>query len=58
MRRLRARSLQGEVKLLLEQAAGVDKTEVARVLAKWKKEFAGKKFSPGSADLIRQDRDR
>ncbi|MEN6504611.1 MAG: hypothetical protein ABFD92_08745 [Planctomycetaceae bacterium] len=43
---------------MLEQAAGVDKTEVARVLAKWKKEFAGKKFSPGSADLIRQDRDR
>jgi plasmid stability protein len=52
-----ARSLQGEAKLLLEQAAGADAADVAKMLGKWKKKFAGRKFSD-SADLIRQDRSR
>ncbi|MCE5278884.1 MAG: hypothetical protein ABFD92_16320 [Planctomycetaceae bacterium] len=64
VRRLKAkakrnrRSLQGEVKLLLEQAAGTDKQEVTRILDKWKKEFAGKTFTPSSVELIREDRQR
>ena len=51
------RSLQGEAKLLLEQAAGADSTEVANMLGKWKKKFAGRTFAD-SAGLIRQDRKR
>jgi plasmid stability protein len=51
------RSLQGEVKLLLERAAGADPAEVAEMLGKWKKKFAGRKFAR-STNLIRQDRQR
>jgi plasmid stability protein len=51
------RSLQGEAKLLLEQAAGADAADVAKTLDKWKKKFAGRKFSD-SVDLVRQDRSR
>jgi plasmid stability protein len=51
------RSLQGEAKLLLEQAAGADAAEVAEMLGKWKKKFAGRKLT-GSVDLIREDRSR
>jgi len=51
------RSLQGEARLLLEQAAGADSTEVAELLGQWKKTFAGRAFTD-SADLIRQDRQR
>lgn len=51
------RSLQGEAKLLLERAAGTDTTEVARMLDKWKKKFAGRKLA-SSVDLIREDRAR
>jgi plasmid stability protein len=51
------RSLQGEAKLLLEQAAGADTGQLAELLGKWKKTFAGRKFA-GSLGLIREDRAR
>ena len=51
------RSLQGEAKLLLERAAGADTAEVAAMLGKWKKKFAGRRFSD-SVGLIREDRSR
>jgi antitoxin FitA len=51
------RSLQGEAKLLLEQAGGADPGEIAEMLGKWKKRFAGRKLA-GSVGLIREDRAR
>ena len=51
------RSLQGEAKLLLEQAAGANTAEIAEFLAECKRRFAGKKLAK-SVDLIRQDRSR
>jgi plasmid stability protein len=51
------RSLQGEARLLLERAAGADPAEVAEMLGKWRKKFAGRKLA-GSVDLIREDRSR
>ena len=61
MKRLKARakrhgrSLQGEARLLLEQAAGSE--EVAAMLKGWKKRLSGRRFSD-SAELIREDRER
>jgi plasmid stability protein len=55
--RRHGRSLQGETKLLLERAAGADAADVAEMLGKWKKKFAGRRFSD-SVDLIREDRSR
>jgi plasmid stability protein len=51
------RSLQGEARLLLERSAGADAAEVAEMLGKWKKKFAGRKLA-SSVDLIREDRSR
>ncbi len=51
------RSLQGEAKLLLEQAAGIGGQEVAAMLDGWKRRFTGRKFSD-SADMIAEDRQR
>ncbi len=54
------RSLQGEAKLILEDAAQKVSMEEARAIAeKWRKRLAatGKKFSD-SAELIREDRER
>jgi plasmid stability protein len=51
------RSLQGEAKLLLEQAAGSGTGKVNEMLDKWGRKFAGRKFSD-SVELIREDRDR
>lgn len=51
------RSLQGEAKLLLEQAAGSQGEEVGRLFDKWSKKFAGRKFAD-SVGLIREDRKR
>ena len=51
------RSLQGEAKLLLEQAAGIGAEEVAAMLDGWKQRFSGRKFSD-SAGLIGEDRQR
>jgi len=63
MKRLKARarrhsrSLQREVQVVLEQAAGAGAGEVAAMLDEWKRRFAGRRFS-SSARLIREDRDR
>jgi plasmid stability protein len=55
--RRHGRSLQSEAKGLLERAAGADAAEIADMLDKWKKEFAGRKLAD-SVDLIREDRRR
>ena len=51
------RSLQGEAKMTLEQAAGIKKMDVAQLTAKWKKMLAGRTFE-SSVDMIREDRER
>ena len=51
------RSLQREVKLLVEQAAGVRGPDIAAMLDRWQQRFAGRKFS-SSVRLIREDRNR
>jgi len=51
------RSLQNEAKLVLEQAAGGGGEEIATMLDRWKKRFAGRQFRR-SEELIREDRDR
>jgi len=51
------RSLQSEVKMLVERAAGASGEQVAEVLKRWEKRFVGRRFS-SSARLIREDRDR
>lgn len=55
--RRRGRSLQAEVKMLLERAAASRNEQVAAVLDKWEKQFAARRFSD-SANLIREDRRR
>jgi antitoxin FitA len=63
VRRLKARakrhgrSLQGEVKLLIEQAAGDRSAQVAAILDRCRQRFAGRRFS-SSVRLIREDRKR
>ena len=49
------RSLQSEVKMLVERAAGGQ--HVAEIMQRWQKQFAGRRFS-SNAKLIREDRDR
>jgi len=51
------RSLQSEVKMLLEHAAGPSGEEIAAMFDRWKQRFEGRRFSD-SAELIREDRDR
>ncbi len=54
------RSLQTEVKLILEQAANaptVDMAEARALVESIRKKFKGRKF-PDSVELIREDRDR
>lgn len=51
------RSLQSEVKMLVERAAGTGGEQVVAILNRWKKQFAGRRFS-SSARLIREDRNR
>jgi plasmid stability protein len=55
--RQNGRSLQSEARRLLEQAVDVGTDQIDAVLDRWKKQFAGRKFS-GSAKLIREDRRR
>jgi antitoxin FitA len=51
------RSLQGEVRDILERAAAEPTAaERQRILEKWRKHFAGRYFDDSTA-LIRQDRD-
>ncbi|MBI1367357.1 MAG: hypothetical protein GC162_01745 [Planctomycetes bacterium] len=51
------RSLQKEVKLMIEQAAGADAEATHQMLDRWKKTFAGRKLA-SSAKLLREDRAR
>ncbi len=51
------RSLQSEVKMLVERAAGGGSEQIAAVLKRWEGRFAGRRFS-SSARLIRGDRNR
>jgi len=51
------RSLQGEVKAILEEAAPMTMSEFRAVSEKWHKYLKGRKFSD-SAKLIREDRVR
>lgn len=51
------RSLQAELKHILEGAARVDATDVRAAIVRVRKRFAGRVFSD-SADLIREDRDK
>ncbi len=51
------RSLQSEVKLILEQAARADIRAARKLANDIRKSFKGRKLTD-SADLIREDRDR
>jgi len=51
------RSLQSEVKMILEDAARTDVGEAWRIADQIRAQFKGRKF-PNSADLIREDRAR
>jgi len=51
------RSVQSEAKMLLEQAAGASREEIAAMFTAWKKRFAGREFD-SSTDILRKDRDR
>jgi plasmid stability protein len=54
--RLNGRSLQQEVKVLLERAAATLTMREARVSEGWRRRLDGRSFSD-SAPLIREDRD-
>ena len=51
------RSLQREVKLLVEQAAGSGGQQIAAMFDRWQRQFSGRKLS-SSVRLIREDRRR
>ncbi len=51
------RSLQGQVKAILEENAVLPMDEVSTLVEKWRRRFAGRRFSD-SATIIREDRRR
>ena len=51
------RSLQGQVRLVLEEAATLPMGEVSSLLEKWQRHLARRRFSD-SAKIIRKDRGR
>lgn len=55
--RLHGRSLQGELKAVLEAAAVFSMAEAREASARWRQRLAGRSMSD-SSDLIREDRDR
>jgi antitoxin FitA len=55
--RQHGRSLQGEVKSILEAAAPLSMDEARRIAERWQQRLAGR-ISGDSADLIREDRER
>lgn len=55
--RRHGRSLQGEARQILEQAAGLSFKDAREVTRKWQKKLAGRRFED-SADLVREDRQR
>lgn len=54
---LHGRSLQAEVKRILEEATKFSLTEARGTAAKWKQRLTGQ-ISSDSAELLREDRDR
>ncbi len=55
--RQHGRSLQGEAKLILTQAAGLSLSEVRQLACQWRERLSGREF-PDSTDLVREDRQR
>jgi antitoxin FitA len=51
------RSLEAEVRLILEQSAKVDNTQARLIVMERRKKLQGRKFAD-SVELIREDRDR
>jgi len=51
------RSLEGEVRLILEQVAGYSAAKARKKLGDWQKTFSGRKLKD-SVSLIREDRRR
>ncbi len=51
------RSLQGEAKLILEQAAGLSFEDARRTAKQWQKQLAGRGIGD-STELVREDRQR
>lgn len=51
------RSVEGEVRSILESASGFSMDQAREVAAKWQARFAGRKFAD-SSDLLAEDRDR
>jgi len=55
--RLNRRSLQGEVKTILEEALAYSGKEALAVALEWRKRLAGRRYGD-SARLVREDRNR
>jgi plasmid stability protein len=55
--RLHGRSLQKEIKLILEESAPVNIEQAATLTEAWQVKLAGRSFTD-SADQLRQDRER
>ena len=54
------RSLQGEVKMTLERAAGTEATEVMQIMENWKRRAAARPPStgPNNLDILREIREQ
>ena len=55
--RLHGRSLQKEIKLILEESTPVDIRQAAKWMESWQERLAGRSFAD-SAEQLRQDRER
>lgn len=55
--RRHGRSLQGEAKLILTQAAGISFDDAKKLARRWHEKLAGRQF-PDSTQSIREDRQR
>jgi plasmid stability protein len=55
--RLHGRSLQKEIKLILEESTPVDIRQAAKLMKLWQERLAGRSFAD-SAEPLRQDRER
>ena len=51
------RSVEGEVRSILESASGFSMEQAREVAAKWQERFSGRKFTE-SCDLLAEDRNR
>ena len=54
---LHGRSLEGEVRALIESAAGFSAAEARQALGRWQKKLAGRELA-GSRELLDEDRRR